>query len=58
MSRPCFRRIAVLALVLALVAPWATAEPRVRDEARTAVELHAADLRLRELALESEPSKQ
>ena len=44
MSRPCFRRIAVLALVLTLVAPWAVAEPRVRHESRTAVELRAADL--------------
>lgn len=44
MFRPCFRRVAVLALVLALTASWAVAEPRVRQESRTAVELGAAGL--------------
>lgn len=38
-----FRRAAALALVLALAASWAVAEPRVRNESRTAVELRAAD---------------
>lgn len=42
MSRPCFRRAAVLLLVLALAASWAAAEPRVRHESRTAAEPRAA----------------
>jgi hypothetical protein len=43
MLLPRFRRVVVLALVLALAASWAVAEPRVRHES-AAVELRAADL--------------